>query len=69
MTKTDRIEQTIIATLRFLGRATARQVESHPDVAQACREAKLKARHRLDMMTRAGKIKSDMAHQAPAYWV
>ena len=68
MSKLTEIEAAILAALRELGPATARQVEMHPAVVQACRVAKLKARHRLEMMMHAGRIKSDRAYQGALFW-
>jgi len=62
------IEAAILAALQELGPATARQVEMHPAVVKACRVAKLKARHRLEMMMREGRVKSDRAYQGALFW-
>jgi len=69
MSKTQAIEAAIARALERLGRATARQIESDSEVAQACRLAKIKCRHRLEMMVKAGKIKSDQAHQNALHWM
>jgi hypothetical protein len=66
--KSQAIEDAILLALRELGRCTARQVECHPVVADACRAAKLKARYRLVMMMHAGLVQSDRAVQSPLYW-
>ena len=68
MNKLQEIEAAILAALLELGPSTARQLEMHPGVALACREAKLKARHRLAMMMHAGKVKSDLAYQGAMFW-
>ena len=68
MNKLQEIEAAILTALLELGPSTARQVEMHPGVALACREAKLKARHRLAMMMHAGKVKSDLAYQGAMFW-
>jgi hypothetical protein len=68
MNKLQEIEAAILAALLELGPSTARQVEMHPGVALACREAKIKARHRLEMMMLAGKVKSDRAYQGAKFW-
>ncbi len=68
MTKLQEIEAAILAALLELGPSTARQVEMHPGVALACREAKLKARHRLVMMMHTGRVKSDRAYQGAMFW-
>ena len=68
MNKLQEIEAAILAALLELGPSTARQLEMHPGVALACREAKLKARHRLAMMMHAGKVKSDLAYQGTMFW-
>lgn len=62
------IEYAIIAALQKLGRATARQIETDSDVAQACRLAKIKCRHRLEMLVQSGRVKSDMARQGAVFW-
>ena len=59
----------IIDALKIIGPATARQIERHPDVSLACRQAKLKARHRLDSMMLAGRVKSDRVGQGAMFWV
>ncbi len=68
MNKLQEIEAAILAALLELGPSTARQVEMHPGVALACREAKIKARHRLEMMMLAGKVKSNRAYQGAMFW-
>ena len=68
MNKLQEIEAAILAALLELGPSTARQVEMHPGVALACREAKIKARHRLEMMMLAGRVKSDRAYQGAMFW-
>ena len=68
MNKLQEIEAAILAALLELGPSTARQVEMHPGVVLACREAKIKARHRLEMMMLAGRIKSDRAYQGAMFW-
>jgi len=68
MNKLQEIEAAILAALLELGPSTARQLEMHPGVALACREAKLKARHRLEMMMLAGRVKSDRAYQGAMFW-
>ena len=68
MNKLQEIEAAILAALLELGPSTARQVEMHHGVALACREAKIKARHRLEMMMLAGKVKSDRAYQGAMFW-
>jgi hypothetical protein len=69
MSRRDAMEQKIIDTLRVIGPATARQVESHPDVRLACQQSKLKARHRLDAMMLAGRVQSDRVGQGATFWV
>ena len=68
MNKLQEIEAAILAALLELGPSTARQVEIHPGVVLACREAKLKARQRLEMMMHAGRVKSDRAYQGALFW-
>ncbi len=62
------IEQirTIIAQI---GPATARQIETHPEVVAACRSSKAKARRLIERLHAQGHIASDQAAQQPKYWV
>ena len=69
MSRREVIEQAIIDALKVIGPATARQIESHPGVHQACRQAKLKARHRLEAMMLTGMVMSDRAGQGAMFWV
>lgn len=69
MSYREKIEQAILDALKVIGPATARQIESHPDVSLVCRQAKLKARHRLESMMLAGRVMSDRAAQGATYWV
>ena len=69
MNRREAMEQSIIDALKVIGPATARQIESHPDVSLACRQAKLKARHRLESMMLAGRVKSDRVGQGAKFWV
>lgn len=63
------MEQAILDALKIIGPATARQVESYPDVRLACQQSKLKARHRLESMMLAGRVQSDRVGQGATYWV
>ncbi len=69
MNRREAMEQVIIDTLKVIGPATARQVESHPDVVIACRQSKLKARHRLESLMLSGRIQSDRVGQGATFWV
>lgn len=69
MSKTQAIEAAIIGALKRIGRSTARQIETDSEVAQACRLAKIKCRHRLEMLVQSGRVKSDMARQGALHWV
>ncbi len=62
------IEQirTIIAQI---GPATARQIETHPEVVAVCRSSKAKARRLIERLHSQGHISSDQAPQQPKYWV
>lgn len=60
--------ETIRRVASQLGPATARVIESHPDVVAACRSTKTKARRHLEAMAKAGRIKCDFSAQAPRYW-
>jgi hypothetical protein len=52
-----------------IGPATARQIETHPDVVAACRSSKAKARRLIERLNAQGYIASDQAQQQPKYWV
>lgn len=69
LNRREAMEQAIIDALKVIGPATARQVESHPDVREACRQSKLKARHRLESMMLAGRVQSDRVGQGATFWV
>jgi hypothetical protein len=69
MNRREVMEQAIIDALRAIGPATARQVERVPAVVLACRQSKLKARHRLEMLMLAGRVQSDRVGQGATYWV
>ena len=69
MSKTEHVERAIIEALAALGRATARQIESDAGVVQACRQAKVKARTRIELMQRAGAFGTDQKPQGATYWL
>ena len=62
------IEQ-IRAVIAAIGPATARQIETHPDVVAACRSSKAKARRLIERLNAQGFIASDQAAQQPRFWV
>jgi len=52
-----------------IGPATARQVETHPEVVKACRSSKTKARRHIERLVQLGHIKSCGSAQIPKFWV
>ena len=46
-----------------IGPATARQIETHPDVVEACRSSKAKARRLIERLHSQGHIVSDHGTQ------
>ena len=58
------VRQTIVA----IGPATARQIETHADVVNACRSSKTKARRHIERLVQLGHVKSDGA-QMEVFWV
>ena len=60
---------TIKDVIQKIGPATARQIETHPDVVTACRSSKHKARRLIERLHTQGRIKSDLPAQQPNYWV
>jgi hypothetical protein len=62
------IEQ-IRTVIAAIGPATARQIETHPEVVAACRSSKAKARRLIERLQAQGHIASDQAQQQPKYWV
>lgn len=66
MTLKDCIE-TIRRVIQTIGPATARSIESHPDVRQACQATKTKARTHITKLVQMGQIKSSQEQQA-MYW-
>ncbi len=56
----------VIATI---GPATARQIETHPEVVAACRSSKAKARRLIERLNAQGHIYSTGDAQQPKYWV
>jgi hypothetical protein len=59
---------TIRRVVAQVGPAPARVIETHPDVVEACRSTKTKARRHLEAMAKVGRIKCDFSAQAPRYW-
>lgn len=60
---------TIKTVIQQIGPATARQIETHPDVVTACRSSKAKARRLIDRLHKQGHIRSTGEAQQPKYWV
>jgi DNA-binding IclR family transcriptional regulator len=61
--------ESIRLVIAQIGPATARQIETHPDVVAACRSSKAKARRLIERLQAQGYIQSDQAQQQPKYWV
>ena len=61
--------EAVLAAVEQLGSATAAEIERHPQVAAACRSAKIKARRLLERLCQLGHIKSCGSLQQPKYWV
>ena len=59
---------TVKAVIAEIGPASARQIETHPDVVKACRSSKTKARRHIERLKQLGHIQSDQAAQAPKFW-
>lgn len=57
------------SVISAIGPATAREIETHPDVVKVCRSSKAKARRLIERLHRLGSIKSDGAPQQARYWV
>jgi hypothetical protein len=62
------IEQ-IRKVIAAIGPATARQIETHPDVVKACRSSKAKARRLIERLQVQGHIQSSGDAQQPRFWV
>jgi hypothetical protein len=60
--------EAVLAAVEQMGSSTASEIERHPQVAAACRAAKLKARKLLERMWREGRVASCGSAQAPRYW-
>lgn len=60
---------TIKDVIQKIGPATARQIETHPEVVQACRSSKAKARRLIERLQKQGHIQSTGEAQQPKYWV
>lgn len=61
--------EAIRQTIAAIGPATARQVETHPEVVKACRSSKTKARRHIERLVQLGHVKTDGKAQMPIYWV
>ncbi len=59
--------QTIHRVIQTIGPATARSIESHPDVRQACQATKTKARTHIEKLVSCGRVKSSQEQMA-TYW-
>lgn len=60
--------ETVRQVVATIGPATARQVETHPDVVKACRSSKTKARRHIERLVQLGHIKSCGSAQMPKFW-
>lgn len=61
--------EAIRAVIERIGPATARQIETHPEVVNACRSSKAKARRLIERLHTQGHIKSCGSTQQPKFWV
>lgn len=61
--------EAVLAAVEQLGAATAAEIERHPQVAAACRSAKIKARKLLERLRHEGRLASCGSAQAPRYWL
>lgn len=61
--------EVVLAVVGQLGAATAAEIERHPQVAAACRAAKIKARKLLERLRHEGRLRSCGSAQAPRYWL
>lgn len=59
--------ETIRRVVEEIGPATARQIETHPDVVKACRSSKTKARRHIERLVQLGHVVSDGAGQMPRF--
>jgi hypothetical protein len=55
--------------VKLIGPATAREIETHPDVVKACRSSKAKARRLIERLVKLGQVQSDGSIQGAKYWV
>ena len=60
---------TIKTVIQAIGPATARQIETHPEVVTACRSSKAKARRLIERLHTQGHIQSTGEAQQPKFWV
>lgn len=60
---------TIKDVIQKIGPATARQIETHPEVVSACRSSKAKARRLIERLQKQGHIQSTGDAQQPKFWV
>ena len=61
--------EAVLAAVEQMGAATAAEIERHPQVAAACRSAKIKARRLLERLRHEGRLASCGSAQAPRYWL
>lgn len=61
--------ETIRATIAAIGPATARQIETHPDVVKACRSSKTKARRHIERLVQLGHVQTDGKSLMPVFFV
>lgn len=59
--------ETIRQVVANIGPATARQVETHPDVVKACRSSKTKARRHIERLVQLGHVRTCGSAQMPMY--
>jgi len=61
--------ETVRAVIEQIGPATARQIESHPDVVRVCRNTKTKARRIVERLCQMGEVNTCGSSQQPLFWV
>jgi predicted HTH transcriptional regulator len=72
MSTTNKLQGTIEqirAIIAEIGPATARKIETHPEVVAACRSSKAKARRLIERLLALGLIQSTGDAQQPHFWV
>lgn len=61
--------ETVRNVIAQIGPATARQIETHPEVVAACRSSKVKARRLVERLCKMGQVSTCGSAQQPVFWV